>query len=393
MDNIHLSTVATSEKFVQFIEIIEAVDDPRLNRRKKHELVSIIVIIIFGMLCGANNATAIRNFGVRVCDKLAQLIDLRNGIPSRSTFSRALFFINPNDLEFWLSYWRSMDEGKSDCKPIPNDDKEVRRDYAHVAMDGKKDKTNKFYCMRAFDVASMCVIKHEEVVGGTNEITAAFELLGKINLRNVIVTADAMHAQKHIVRKIVIGGGDYLLTLKRNHREFYADLQLYFENIEKDPYLAGTYSKCRTTEKSRDRFETRTCISTGDVKWIYRANRWRKLKSISMIVSTRTVKGKTSVHLRYFISSLEPDAKQILSTARGHWAIENLCHGHLDEDFCADRSTVRARRTAMNLSIFKDCALSILVKSDSNESLNEQRISNHYKLESLMERLFLPAFK
>ncbi|MCL5436720.1 MAG: ISAs1 family transposase, partial [Candidatus Dependentiae bacterium] len=115
--------------------------------------------------------------------------------------------------------------------------------------------------------------------------------------------------------------------------------------------------------------------------------------SISMIKTIRTIKGRGSITTRFFISSLEPSAEKVLLLARRHWMIENLCHRHLDIAFEEDRSTLALGRSSTNFSILRDYVLALLQRTESHESLREQRLSSHYQIELLLERLFLPAFK
>ncbi len=374
MGNIHMSTIAASEKFVKFVEIIEAVPDPRLDRRKKHKFSSIIVIIVLGMLCNSNTLVSIVNFAIFFKEKLASIIDIRNGIPSRSTFMRVLQLINPQGLEFWLRYWEF--------------DKLAKFDLGQIYIDGKQDKATGTCSLRALDVNNECVLAHMQIPDKTNEIIAAPMLIENINLVNKVVTGDAMHAQKKFARKIIHKSGHYIFTLKGNHHQFHEDVALCLDNIEQNDFLKGTISKCETNEKSRNRSEKRICVSTGNLNWLYNRNRWKGLKSISMIISHRTINGVTSKEKRYFISSLEPDAQKILSLVRSHWEIENRCHGYLDNTFEADKSTTRNRTAALNLSILRDFVLFLLLRDGSKASLREKRLANCREIERPLKMLF-----
>jgi hypothetical protein len=55
------------------------------------------------------------------------------------------------------------------------------------------------------------------VDGKSNEITAIPALLETLDLKNSIVTLDAMGCQKTIANQILDRGADYLLVLKANH--------------------------------------------------------------------------------------------------------------------------------------------------------------------------------
>ena len=50
----------------------------------------------------------------------------------------------------------------------------------------------------------------------SNEITAIPQLLKQIELKNALITIDAMGCQKEIARQIVKGGGDFVIAVKDN---------------------------------------------------------------------------------------------------------------------------------------------------------------------------------
>jgi len=61
-----------------------------------------------------------------------------------------------------------------------------------------------------------------------NEITAALRLLKELPLAGVIVTGDAIFAQKESCGTIIAGGGDYFFTVKDNQPTLKADIALAF---------------------------------------------------------------------------------------------------------------------------------------------------------------------
>ncbi|MBL8816780.1 MAG: ISAs1 family transposase [Planctomyces sp.] len=56
----------------------------------------------------------------------------------------------------------------------------------------------------------------------SNEITAIPELLQLLDLKNSIITIDAMGTQKKIAQQIIDGKGNYILALKANHEKTHA---------------------------------------------------------------------------------------------------------------------------------------------------------------------------
>ena len=63
---------------------------------------------------------------------------------------------------------------------------------------------------------------------------------------------------------------------------------------------------------------------------------------------------------RYFISSLEPDAKKIIEAVRAHWSIENCLHWTLDVVFREDDSRMRVGDEPENFSLIRKVALNYL---------------------------------
>ena len=62
--------------------------DPRCAREHKHSHVDVLLLIVLGFLAGKNSLRRIVKWAKRNLEKLKKNLELRNGIPSLSTFSR-----------------------------------------------------------------------------------------------------------------------------------------------------------------------------------------------------------------------------------------------------------------------------------------------------------------
>lgn len=91
-------------------------------------------------------------------------------------------------------------------------------------------------------------------------------------------------------------------------------------------------------------------------------DRWKKLKTIILLKTERTIDSVTSTELRMYISSLPADARRIAYAIRSHWGIES-CHWILDIAFREDTLRARIGHIAENLSFIRKMAL-ILLKQE-----------------------------
>jgi len=85
----------SSTESATFRDHFQDLDDPRVERTRKHPLINILFIAVCGVLSGANSFAGIQEFG---CDRrqwFARYLDLSNGIPSDDTFARVLARLDP----------------------------------------------------------------------------------------------------------------------------------------------------------------------------------------------------------------------------------------------------------------------------------------------------------
>ncbi len=162
----------------------------------------------------------------------------------------------------------------------------------------------------------------------TNEIPAAQELLPLMDLKDSIVTTDAMNCQKETVSAIVKGKGDYVLALKGNQPLLYDEVREYFdkERLGELRHEEGCWYK--TTEKEHGGIPVREYYITEDVGWYSEKEKWEKLKSFGMV--KKTVSGNDGgrhEEARYYICSIGQDTKEFERAARGTGKLRITCTG------------------------------------------------------------------
>lgn len=77
----------------------KSVEDPRSARGVRHRLDEILLIVIFAVICGAQDCEGIADFGRAKKTWLRPFLTLRYGIPCGETFRRILTALNPENLE------------------------------------------------------------------------------------------------------------------------------------------------------------------------------------------------------------------------------------------------------------------------------------------------------
>ena len=353
MSSQSLSPMKLKPKF-SIAEHFETVEDPRIKRSKAHLLIDILTIAILAVICGADGWVGIETYGQAKYQWLKRFLALPNGIPSHDTFARVFARLNPEQLQESFLRWVRAVSRVSEGEVIAIDGKTVRRSY-----DEGKNK-GAIHMISAWASQNRLVLGQRKVDDKSNEITAIPELLKVLDLNGCIVTIDAMGTQKKIAQQIIEQGGDYVLALKGNQGNLFEDVQQIFAQAQPQNFPGMEHDFYQTIDAGHGRIEKRRCWTLGQVEYLIDAEQWSQFTSIAMVESVRHCEGQTSREVRYYISSLSPDAQKLAESIRSHWGIENPLHWVLDVAFREDECRIRNGHAAENFTILRHLALSAL---------------------------------
>jgi predicted transposase YbfD/YdcC len=343
-------------------------DHRRQCRNLKHRLEDILLLGFCGTLAGCDDFVEIVDWATDNAEFFGTFLELPNGIPSHDTFSRIFTILKPATLQATLLPWLLERRGQPG-------------EWVH--LDGKtmrhtrRDSTGlgALHVVSAWAGQTGLTLGQVAVDAKSNEITAMPQLLELLDLRQKIVTTDAMGCQKEIAQIIVEQKGDYLLAAKENQPTLYAEIKAAFASAEVRP--TSTHRKYVTEDKDHGRQEYRTVQVLSATTYLSASLLAAWLGLLTLVMVTRVVTcqatGVTTTEVSYFISSLRPNARRIGAAIRGHWSIENGLHWVLDVVFREDARRLYDRTLAENVALLNRVALSLLRGDVSKGSLKVKR--------------------
>lgn len=348
-------TAAITEHFADL-------EDPRVDRTKRHELQDILVIAICAVICGADSWVDVEFFGNAKLKWFQTFLELPNGIPSHDTFGRVFARLNPEQFQRCFLEWIQSVAVISQGQVIAVDGKTLRR--SHDKYLGK----NAIVMVSAWASANHLVLGQLKVNEKSNEITAIPQLLQMLDVSGCIVTVDALGCQPEIAETIVSQEADYVLAVKENQGRLHEDIQELFVGAQEVGFHQVAHDYHKTVEKDHGRIEIRQCWITAEPELLHYLRGWEKwkgLQTLAMVRAERRQGSKITTETRYFISSLPSQARRLLAAVRGHWSIENSLHWVLDIAFREDDSRVRKDNAPQNFAVLRHITLNLLKQDKS----------------------------
>ena len=335
------------------MDAFEILTDPRGGRAKRHYFGEILFIALAAMVSGMDDFEDFERFAQEREDWLRQWLKLPHGTPSDDTFRRIFTALDPVAFgDCFIAYAAALSP---------------RLGQELVAIDGKTlrgsfhtpDKSDALHVVSAWATGSGLTLGQLLVDSKTNEITVVPKLLRQIDVKGCVVSLDAMGCQKKIAIAIRHAEAGYLLALKGNHGTLHGEVRDLFADPAALQAAAATgqvVARASSHDKGHGRIEERHLTVTGHLGWMDKKERisWLDLRSLVHVRGVRHLAdGTRSEENRYWLTSLAPDAEQLLGLARGHWGIENQCHWVMDVVYGEDASRARMGHAAQNLSLLR----------------------------------------
>lgn len=339
----------------------ELTDPRRETRNKLHRLSDIIMIVFCAVLSGVEDWVGMEEFGLQKEAWFRGFLDLPHGIPSHDTLSNVFSRIKPEAFRIGFIRWVQAALPSLSGEQICLDGKRLR---------GSREGDQAVHLMSAYAAQARLVLAQHAVVDKANEIVAIPDLLASLEIAGATVTIDAIGCQKAIADTIIEAEADYVLALKKNQPQLYADVTLWLDT----EIAQGRLPWHETVDSGHGRIEVRRYALSSAMAWLPQQTEWRGLHAVGRVESIRQVGDKTTTEYRYFLCSFT-DLARFAERVRGHWDTENGQHWVLDVQFGEDANRTRKEHSAENLALIRRMALNVIRQNGpSKDSLRRRKL-------------------
>lgn len=359
---------------MNLFERFEVLEDPRDERGKKYKLIDILIMTIYGLLCGLKDFTNIADFMKLKEDYFTKLLNLENGTPSHDCLSDLYASIDPKQfMKIFIEWTKDILEKKTGKK---------------ISIDGKaiKSATDKInngnipYIVSAFIGEIGLSIGEVKVDDKSNEITAIPELLDLLDIEGATITIDAIGTQEDIVNKIVNKGGHYVLSVKDNQRILKKEIKSQFDSYNNLLGNPEVFHKS-TVDKDHGRIEEREYYLTYNTSKITDKEKWNTVNAVAYMRVTRTERDETTITDNYYIIDNKIEIDKLIDAIRDHWNIECGLHWRLDVILDEDHSTNKVGNSIENLSIIRKIIFNLASLDNRFGKVPLQRKLTRYMLD------------
>lgn len=348
-----MSPLHTIEKHFSELE------DPRVIKKCKHELIEILAISICAIICGADGFKEIEKYGKLKAEWFCSFLNLKNGIPTHHTIGRVFSLICPEKFQCCFQKWVDDVVERVDGQLIPIDGKTIKRSF------DKSSNKAAIHIVNAWASENNALLAQVKTEDKSNEITAIPKLIDLLDINDCTISIDAMGCQKSIAEKIVDQGGSYVLALKDNQPTLSDAVETKFLCELKNSPAA---KPLETVSKGHGRIEYRRHYTISDVNNLPNFDSWKKLNAIGMVESERHVGDQISIERRFYIMSTGGDLNLFARNTRNHWGVENSLHWILDVVYREDESRIRKDHAPENMSLLRKMTLNMLKNETTEKS-------------------------
>lgn len=350
--------------YSKLLKLFEEVPDTRVQGRTVYKIEELLLMIFLAALAGGDSCTETVLFW-QYHSKLYTKLFNHDTIPSHDTFRRILGLVDPKIFNSILVNIL-LDSDDAIRKALGLKKSPVR----HLAADGKalrgttrigRNAKRGIQTLNVYDNESGTCLCTEPIEEKSNEIPVAQGIFKEMNLKNTVVTFDALNTQIETIKAIADSNGDYVGGLKGNQMKMNkCAMEIFAEDKLKN--FEHTDFHLRTSEIAHNQLEERDFfmfpLTSSHKKGLF--SEWKKIHAIVCYKkhTVHNVTGKDNIEIRYYITSLK-NLEDIAFCIRAHWEVENGLHWFLDTVMHEDTMTLSDKVASTNRSIINKMCLSL----------------------------------
>jgi predicted transposase YbfD/YdcC len=357
-------SVPVAQACADLLELLGGVSDGRSDQGRDHPVSVVLALAAAAVVAGMRGYTAITGWvsdvpATVLADLYIRAGALPTGPPSKTTIWRVLTDADADAFDAAVGRWLT---GLAGLTAAPGADgcgdspvlMQVRLDGKTIrgAKDAEGNQRHLLAALAGPDAATSVVAAQAEVGAKTNEVPMATAVLGRIDLNNKIVTADALHTVKATAQHIHERGGQFVFPVKENRRALFAALDaLAWQDVP----VAH-----RSVDKGHGRLTTRTIqvlpappdLPFPHVNQVFLIERY--------VSDFRG--GPISAVAALGVASPKPDQASPANLAnyvREQWSIESL-HWIRDTLYQEDKSQIKTRSGPRIMATLRNLAIGAL---------------------------------
>jgi predicted transposase YbfD/YdcC len=379
-------SVPVSDACCDLLELFAGVSDGRVGTGRDHPVAAVLALAAAAVVAGMKGYTAITGWVADVPPAILADVYLRSGAapappPSKTTIWRVLTDVDTEAFDAAVGRWlmnlagftapatAGLDAGEEAGPPTLM---QVRLDGKAIrgAKDADGNQVRLLAALAGPAAAASVVAAQAEVGKKTNEVPMAAVVLGQIDLKGKIVTADALHTVKATANHIHEHGGEFVLPVKENRRAL-------FDALDALPW--GQVPVAHTaTDKGHGRITTRTIqvlpapddLPFPHVSQVFLIERYvtgLHGQPVSAVAALGVASPKPE----------QADAAGLAGYVREQWSIESL-HWIRDTLYQEDKSTVRTRSGPRIMAALRNLAIGALHLAGRHDTTEATRWAGRY---------------
>lgn len=184
------------------ISCFDTITDNRVTGRTTYDIKHALLFVVLALLSNAKSYRAIAVFIEERRKHLCKFFGVKwKKSPAHNTIRDILHSVTAEELEkSFRSHATQLDSAMAQVK--------TGKQIKHIAFDGKAlcgsidpsiDKRF-IQLLSGFSVEGKIILCHYEIDEKSNEIPALQKLIGELGLKGILITGDAMHCQKKLLK-------------------------------------------------------------------------------------------------------------------------------------------------------------------------------------------------